>query len=283
MLPDEIYAQIFTQCTTANDIKSLMLTCTQWRQIVCNMLTILPHGSGLFPKCFPNITTIDHEHNKYQIDSTTLLGLTRLQILYAHKCMNVCAGILSQLTTLRSLTVDCHKFTLQSVGTLTSLTRLRIRKNPQETLSLLSKLTNLTSLVPPYGRKEDCIPIFPKLQYLYLWGDINCVRNDQLSQMTTLTYLDLDRNTAIQDSSLRCLTMLTHLDLSRNYVITNESISCLTNLTNLIVGVETQITVECLSQLPKLDLVTLNCPNDRYHEHPISKFPRLKINVSWYA
>lgn len=280
-VPREIYSMIILPLGKFH-LHALLLVCKQWLQIMYEDLEELPMPTCFrsFPRQFTGITAVTEEHNGFVFQN---VKLTRLRTLHTHKNVRMSNAMLTSLTTLRNLTVYADRFLMSAVGKMSSLTHLRICEWPRDSLSALSGLVNLTSLVPPYVDEGNYIPVLPKLQYLYLWGNVNSVRNEDLSMMTTLTYLDLDQHRGITNESVGYLTGLTHLDLMRNNCITNASVSRLTNLTKLIVDEKTPITLECLLRLPKLNLITLNdygmvtpC------NHPISRHPFAEVKAYWY-
>ena len=94
-------------------------------------------------------------------------------------------------------------------------------------------------------------------KYLNLYGYLN-ITDEKLLQMTALQSLSLGRTgKGITDHGLSQLTTLTNLDLTCNAFITDAGLSSLTNLKILDLYGNDMITTQCLTTLTSLTALNL--------------------------
>lgn len=123
----------------------------------------------------------------------------------------------------------------------------------------VQKCTNLTSLTLIYYQRlyDDTLSKLSKLTDLKL---IQCpqISNNCIVQLTQLTSLALFGNKSIENEALSKLKLLTNLDLSFNERISNDSLIGLTNLTSLSLVRNSRISIRALQKLPLLTELNLS-------------------------
>lgn len=202
-------------------------------------LTTLTRLASDVPVCMDiDITTLSNlqslsMHHKTLIDDHDLSQMTRLKFLSLYGSATISDHGISTLTNLRSIncaatrliTIDGLKClpqlthldlsvnrVISTIGTLTSLTSLRLRSNSCVTDQELMQLTNL--------------------KMLDIWGR-GLITGKSLSQLTGLVKLDLSHNTDIHDRDLCTLTGLKILSLVGNCMITTAAVAKLPLLQQL--------------------------------------------------
>ena len=146
---------------------------------------------------------------------------------------------------------------------LTGLTNLRelslLAAHVQdEDLSLLSGLTNLTSLGLSHNRISDVSPLaeLTGLTRLWLWD--NLIEDiSALSGLTGMTFLSLGKNNVSDISALAHLINLTELYLNDNKITDVSPLEGLTNLTFLDLALNNVEDISALSGLTSLMALNL--------------------------
>jgi Leucine-rich repeat (LRR) protein len=154
-----------------------------------------------------------------------LLGITDGQTL-----------LTSDLWAITELTVPENTLTLSDLAYLTGLQKLCIYGGSSYNLSVISSLTQLTTLdIREFSLSQaelNAIGSLPNLTELTLSGcGLSSV--EALSGLRNLTYLSLSGNTIRDISALSFMTELHELDLSSNAVTNLNAISGLKKLTRL--------------------------------------------------
>ena len=163
---------------------------------------------------------------------------------------------LKWLPNLKSLTIENVAFSdLSVLATLSDLQTLTVRNTviANSNLSFLSKMPKLTSLT-----LSDCgistiadMTDVSTLEYLDLSN--NTIRNvSALSHMTGLKHLDLSYNALISLQDLQNLVNLEELDVSYNSLASTAHVSALTALTKLDVSSNDLMKLEGIGELTQL-------------------------------
>ncbi|GJP55520.1 hypothetical protein CLOM_g14469 [Closterium sp. NIES-68] len=221
----DFWSRNFTGWRTGGD-------CKQAQGLTCD-------GDGMITSMRFNTSSVVYVY------PTTVTQLSRLAHLEFTDVDHIPWGSLYNITWLKSLTVECYPYMIDSipdgVANLTQLTRLRISSCGFENqLHKLSRLTSLVELEVPSNKisymGEITSTNFPRLVKLNLSSNLLTTDNLlYLKTLTSLTTLDLSSNLFKGDLVVQNISLptLQFLSLSNNQ-LTGSLPESLTNMTNLV-------------------------------------------------
>jgi Leucine-rich repeat (LRR) protein len=217
-----------------------------WNMTRLRVLSLTGHRHSVTDTALMRLTALEMlnlAHNDTTRE-TALLPLTRLWWLNLETCRYIAGHTLSQLSSLRELSLAMNHSVTRDVRLPQQLTALDLSHNTLLDDDVLTRLPALQKLV------------LVKTRYITDWG---------LSHLTALTSLSLNNQQNVSDCSVSRLTTLQELSLTNNRLITDVSLQKLTALQTLVLHSNQAALFSSAFVLPTLQKVSVvSCYTQNY-------------------
>ena len=219
------------------------------------------------------LTLLNLNNNRRIINISSLTNLTSLDLSFSM----VGGTSLIKLTNLTHLDLSVESCIYdESLEVLTQLKTLVLGENVDITDNSIKFLTNLTQLnINNTKITGKSIKYLTNLTHLEMGQTLGTIKDEDLGDLTRLTYLDLSWNENITNKTLYRLTNIRSLVLARNSNITSSSVKSLPNLTMLNISNNDTIHTRTVKKLTNLVTLYTNSPKTR--ALLTKQLPHLKI------
>ncbi len=192
------------------------------------------------------------------VRNSSITDLTGLEHAHNLRALNLGTVYIEGEGYINSNTVS----NLSVLSELTNLTSLNLDNNNISDISALSGLTNLTSLNLDNNNISDISALLGLTNLTWLWLSSNNISDiSALSEMINLTWLYLSNNNISDISALSEMINLTSLSLNSNNISDISVLSGLTNLTWLYLFNNNISDISALSEMTNLTSLSLDNNN----------------------